>query len=74
MSAKIDYPGSPCWHCEGTDHDTAGHPHSARCAAPTQPPSQADQEIQAFETLIKKVGEGQARWTALLTLLEERAT
>jgi hypothetical protein len=43
-------------------------------SAPTRPPSAPDREAQAFETLVKRVGEGQARWTRLLALLEEQST
>lgn len=43
-------------------------------AAPTLPPAKADEETRAFEQLVRKVGEGQARWTRLLELLEKQAT
>lgn len=43
-------------------------------SAPTLPPAKADEETRAFEQLVRKVGEGQARWTRLLELLEEQAT
>lgn len=41
-----------------------------RVCAPTLPPTKADQETHAFELLVQKVGEGQARWSRLLELLE----
>lgn len=39
-------------------------------AKPTLPPTKADQETNAFEQLVQKVGEGQARWSRLRELLE----
>lgn len=46
---------------------------STRRDAPTVPPTgSAEQEARAFETLIKRVGEGQARWSRLLELLESQ--
>lgn len=40
-------------------------------SAPTLAPGAADLEAQAFEELVKRVGEGKARWTRLLELLED---
>jgi hypothetical protein len=48
--------------------------HSETRTASTLPPARPDHETQAFETLIKKVGEGRARWSHLLELLESEAT
>jgi hypothetical protein len=45
-----------------------------RPRASTLPPARPDHETQAFETLIKKVGEGRARWSHLLELLESETT
>lgn len=43
-------------------------------SAPTMKPGAADIETAAFESLVKQVGEGKARWSRLLELLEsERA-
>lgn len=45
----------------------------APAVAPTLPPtSSAEQEAEAFMSLIKRVGEGQARWSRLLELLESQ--
>lgn len=56
--------------CGCNEYGVCGH-----CSpAPTLPPSKADDETRAFEQLVRKVGEGQARWTRLLELLEEQAT
>ena len=46
--------------------------HSRKTSRPTMPAtSAADLETAAFEELVKRVGEGKARWTRLLELLED---
>jgi hypothetical protein len=44
---------------------------SNRPAAPTLPPTKADQSAAEFEARIKNEGESLARWSRLLELLEE---
>lgn len=54
----------PCDLCEPEAHSVQELP-------PTLPPSsRADVEARAFEELVTRVGEGRARWSRLLELLE----
>jgi hypothetical protein len=45
-------------------------PGMRKRSAPTVAPGPADAEVAAFESLVKQVGEGKARWSKLLELLE----
>lgn len=61
------------YHCKG-ECSLPPVLFSTRPERPTAPPSsRADAEARAFEALVKSVGEGKARWSKLLELLEEQA-
>ncbi len=60
----------PCDMCEPEAHSFRELP-SERATIP--PSSRADVEAAAFEALVKQVGEGKARWTRLLELLEDQS-
>lgn len=62
----------PCDLCEPEAHSVADLP-PAREAATLPPSSRADVEARAFEELVTRVGEGRARWSRLLELLETGA-
>lgn len=59
----------PCDMCEPEAHSVQELPPT-RVAATLPPSSRADVEALAFEALVKKVGEGKARWSRLLALLD----
>ncbi len=61
----------PCDMCEPEAHSVAEYPLCDTAEAPTMKPGAADVEAAAFESLVKQVGEGKARWSKLLELLEE---
>jgi hypothetical protein len=57
----------------GLEMTLEGRTATRKASAPTMKPGAADVEVAAFESLVKQVGEGKARWSKLLELLEDQS-